>query len=126
MFGFLFRSATYYILWQKFQKQIILVTLSLISISIIFGIYDDLFKVLKVNNKDSLIVIFIFKWIFVSLIIFYNIYKLKQVKIEDTNDVIQAVKNDEKKIYPQNVTNVLRKKQKLTTTTDLILKRYKK
>lgn len=124
MFGFLLRGATYYILWQKFQKQIILITISLIAIFAIAGIYDDLFKVLKVSHKETLLVLFLVKWFLIALIIGFNIYKLKEVKVEDTKEVITAVQNNEKKIYPKKSTNILRKKEKLQSTTDIILKKY--
>jgi uncharacterized membrane protein len=125
MLGYLFRSATYYIIWQKFQKQIILVVLSAVVISMIFGIYADLFKVLRVNHKDSLLLFFLVKWMLVGVIIAYNIHKLKQVKVEDTKAVQEAIMHNEKRLYPEKSQRVLRKKEKLMTTTDLILKRYR-
>jgi cbb3-type cytochrome oxidase subunit 3 len=124
MFSFLLKSATYLILWRKFQKQIILVVLSLIVISIISSVYEDLYKVLKVSNKDALIGLLLFKWFLISSIIIYNIYKLKQVHIEDSEK--KAIfENDDKvqKVYPKKSQDVL-KKDTLQTTTDLILKKY--
>jgi uncharacterized membrane protein len=125
MLGYLFRSATYYIIWQKFQKQIILVVISAVMISIIFGIYEDLFKVLRMNHKDSLLLFFLVKWMSVGIIIAYNIHKLKQVKEEDTKSVQEAIINNEKRLYPEKSQRVLRKKEKLISTTDLILERYR-
>lgn len=125
MFNFIFKSATYYILWQKFSKQIILISLSVVLICLILGIYDDLYKVLKVSNKDSLLGLLLTKWLIITLIIGFNIYRLKQIKVEDKNEVIDAIKHDEEKIYPKKTTDVLRKKD-LLSTTDVILKKYTK
>ncbi|MBD3841885.1 MAG: hypothetical protein IE909_08365 [Campylobacterales bacterium] len=125
MFSFLFRSATYYIIWKKFQKQIILVVLSLIAISIISSVYEDLYKVLKVSNKDALVGLLLFKWFLISSIIGFNIYKLKQVKLdENEKHKIFNEEDEPKKIYPKKSEEVLKKKEKLTTTTDVILKKY--
>lgn len=124
MFSFLFRSATYFILWKKFQKQIILVGLSLIAISVISFVYEDLYKVLKVSNKDALVGLLLFKWFLISSIIGFNIYKLKQVKL-DTQEKHQIFDEEKpKKIYPKKSQEVLKKKEKLITTTDVILKKY--
>lgn len=127
MFSFLFRSATYYIIWKKFQKQIILVVLSLIAISVISSVYEDLYKVLKVSNKDALVGLLLFKWFLITLIIGFNIYKLKQVKLdEDEKHQIFDEEKKPQKIYPKKTQEVLRKKEKLISTTDLILKKYTK
>jgi len=125
MFSFLFKSATYFILWKKFQKQIILIVLSLIVIVIIISIYDDLFTVLKVSNKDTLVGLLLMKWCLISLIVGFNIHKLKQVKLEESEkkEIFEDAKNDEK-IYPTKSQKILNKKEKLTTTTDVILKKY--
>lgn len=127
MFNFLFRSATYYIIWKKFQSEIILVVLSLIAISIISFVYDDLYKVLKVSNKDSLVGLLLFKWFLISMIIGFNIYKLKQVKLdEDERCKIFDNTNNTQKSFSKNARDVLNKNEKLTTTTDLILNKYTK
>lgn len=125
MFSFLFRSVTYFILWKKFQKQIILIVLSLIAIVIITSIYDDLFTVLKVSNKDSLVGLLLMKWFLISLIVGFNIYKLKQVKLEESEkkEIFEDTKRD-KIIYPVKSQKILNKKEQLTTTTDVILKKY--
>lgn len=126
MFSFLFRSATYFIIWKKFQKQIILVVLSLIAISFISFIYDDLYKVLKVSSKDSLVGLLLTKWFLISLIVGFNIYKLKQVKFDDNEKhKIFDEENEPKKVYPKKSQEVLKKK-KIHSTTDVILKKYAK
>lgn len=123
MFSFLFRSATYYIIWKKFQSQIILIVLSLIAVSIISFIYDDLYKVLKVSNKDSLVGLLLLKWFLISLIIGFNIYKLKQVKLEDEEKKEIFEEKSKEKDLPKESKKVLKKK-KLMSTTDLVLKKY--
>ena len=125
MFGFLFKSATYYILWQKFQKQIVMIILSVILIAITLGVYDDLFKVLKVSNKDSLVVLLLAKWFIISFIIGFNIYKLKQIKIDkdDTEELFNHKEENITKNYPVKTQDVLKKKT-LKTTTDIILEKY--
>lgn len=125
MFGFLFRSATYYVIWKKFQNQIVLVLFSLVLIVLISSIYDDLFEVLKVSNKDALLVLLFGKWVVISLIIGFNIYKLKQVKLNEgeQKELLDQIE-EPKKVYPKKSQDVLEKKESLTTTTDLILKKY--
>lgn len=125
MFSFLFKSATYYLIWKKFQKQILLVTISTVLIALLSSIYDDLFDVFKINSRENLIHLLYAKWILISLIIGFNIYRLKQVRV-DTSDKEELLEQIEKpkKIYPQKSQNVLDKNEKLTTTTDLILKKY--
>ena len=111
--------------WQKFQKQIVMIILSIILISITLGVYDDLFKVLKVSNKDSLVLLLLAKWLIISSIIGFNIYKLKQIKI-DTKDEDELFNHKEESIqknHPIKTQNVLKKKT-LKTTTDIILDKY--
>ncbi|MDD2653070.1 MAG: hypothetical protein PHX44_08485 [Sulfurimonas sp.] len=125
MFGFLFRGATYYILWKKFQKQIILAALSIVIIVAIMGIYNDLFEVLKRSHKDNLIALLLFKWFLIVIIVGFNIYKLKQVKFdEDEKREIFKEADESKNKYPKKSQDVLNKKERLTTTTELILKKY--
>lgn len=125
MFGFLFRSTTYFIIWKKFKKQIILVVLSLILIFVISFIYNDLYKVLKINNKDLLFGLLLLKWFLISTIIGFNIYKFKKVKFdyEDKHKIFDD-ENNSKKGYPKKSNDILNKKNSLRTTTDLILKKY--
>jgi len=99
--------------------------LSLIAISVISFVYDDLYTVLKVSNKDSLLGLLLLKWFLISLIIGFNIYRLKQVKLdENEKKEIFNEKQTSQKIYPKKSQSVLNKKEKLNTTTDVILKRY--
>ncbi len=123
MFGFLLRTTTYYIVWKKFNKQIILIILSILAILLINAIYKDLFTLLKVTHKESLVGLFFVKWFFILMIAMYNIYKLKNVKLsEDERAAILETKEPE---LPNEMQELLKKKR-LTSTTDLILKKYKK
>lgn len=127
MFSFLFKGATYYIIWKKFQKQIILLVLSIITITIVSSVYDDLYQVMKVGQKESLVGLLLIKWFLISCIIIFNIYKLKQVKLDDSEkDEIFEDTKESTKIYPKKSQDILNKKTKLTTTTDVILKKYVK
>ncbi len=123
MFGFLLKTTTYYVLWKKFNKQIILLILSLLAILLINAIYEDLFTLLKVSHKESLIGLFIIKWFFILLIALYNIYKLKNVKLTAEERAVILETNEPE--LPKQIQELLKKK-KLTSTTDLILKKYKK
>ncbi|DAB34034.1 MAG TPA: hypothetical protein CFH82_07415 [Sulfurospirillum sp. UBA12182] len=123
MFGFLFRSTTYYLLWKKFSKQIILIGLSLLFLILVEKIYDDFFDLMKVSNKESLVGLFIAKWIIVLIVLIYNIVKLKQVKLSEEEKIKILETSDPE--YSQEVKELLEKKQ-LTSTTDILIKKYKK
>ena len=124
MLGFLFKSTTYFILWKKFQKQIITIVISIILVLLISSVYDDLHEILKVSDKDSLIWLLLFKWFIVLFIIGFNIYKLKRIKLDDKEkQEFYHIDEEFQKDYPKKSQKVLRKK-KLITTTDLIMKKY--
>ena len=124
MLGFLFKSTTYFILWKKFQKQIITIVISIILVLLISSVYDDLHEILKVSDKDSLIWLLLFKWFIVSVIIGFNIYELKRIKLDDNEkQEFYHIDEESQKDYPEKSQKVLIKK-KLITTTDLIMKKY--
>lgn len=122
MFTFLFKTTTYFILLKKFRHQIILVILSLIAIALINGIYEDIYKVAKVSQKESLFVLLLIKWFLVLCIVGYNLYRLKQIKLsdEEKNEILAY----EPKVYPPTTQKLL-DKETLLSTTDLIIKKYK-
>ena len=122
MFTFLFKTTTYFILLKKFRHQIILVILSLIAIALINGIYEDIYKVAKVSQKESLFVLLLIKWFLVLCIVGYNLYRLKQIKLsdEEKNEILAY----EPKVYPPTIQKLL-DKETLLSTTDLIIKKYK-
>ncbi|KIM08392.1 MAG: hypothetical protein KU29_04755 [Sulfurovum sp. FS06-10] len=122
MFTFLFKTTTYFILLKKFRHQIILVIASLIGIALINGIYEDIYKVAKVSQKESLFVLLLIKWFLVLCIVGYNLYKLKQVKLSDEEK--KEILASGPKIYPPTIQKLL-DKETLLSTTDLIIKKYK-
>ncbi len=122
MFTFLFKTTTYFILLKKFRHQIILVILSLIAIALINGIYEDIYKVAKVSQKESLFVLLLIKWFLVLCIVGYNLYRLKQIKLSDEEK--KEILTSEPKSYPPTIQKLL-DKETLLSTTDLIIKKYK-
>jgi len=122
MFGFLFKTTTYYILWKKFHKQIILIGLSVVAIGFLHIIYEDLFQLLKVAHKESLIWLFMFKWVLIALIVFYNIVKLKNTLLSkhEKEEILEPLHKE----VPEQTKHLLDKK-KLTSTTDILIRKYK-
>lgn len=124
MLNFIFRSGTYYVIWYKFQKEIIIVVLSLVVIFVIKSIYDDLFIVFEVGNKDALPGLIFVKWLLIGLVMFYNFYRLKKVKIDKSlrDDLKRMSKTYEN--WSKKSVYVLNKKGDLKSMTDVILNRY--
>ena len=79
MFGFLFRSATYIIIWKLFKSQILSL---LASVVVIIFICQDLYKIFS-YDKEILLMIVALKWIIIIVILIYNIYVFKKVKTEN-------------------------------------------
>ena len=123
MFGFLFKTTTYYVLFKKFRHQIGLVIISMIGIGLINGIYEDIYKVAKVSNKENLFALLLIKWFLVLCIVGYNLYKLKQITLsdEEKKEILAA----EPKSYSPTIQKIL-EKETLASTTDIILEKYKK
>jgi len=123
MFGFLFKTTTYYVLFKKFRHQIGLVIISMIGIGLINGIYEDIYKVAKVSNKENLFTLLLIKWFLVLCIVGYNLYKLKQITLsdEEKKEILAA----EPKSYSPTIQKIL-EKETLLSTTDIILEKYKK
>lgn len=118
MFNFLFKSATYYLIWKKFKQQIILVVLSALLISIISSIYIDLYNVLKIDAKESLIYLFLIKWFLISLIIALNIYKIYKVNVNKEEIEPEDIILIEESELEKNL-------KKYRSTTDVVLDKYK-
>lgn len=128
MLGFIFRNGTYYLLWQKFKKQIITLLVSFGLVLIIIGVYNDLFSVLKISNKESILYLLFLKWFLIVLIVGLNVFMLKRLS---TKEFKQAIKIEEAKEVkqvkpPLTQEEKLLQKEKLLTTTDLILAKYAK
>ncbi len=121
MFNFIFKTATYLLIWKKFKTQIISILVSILLIWLIFGIYDDLVKIFELKDTSSLLYLLAGKWIFIFIIVFYNIKMFKSLKKDiKENDMIV----EEKIVLPIKSQEILEKKD-ILTTTDLILKKYK-
>ena len=120
MMNFLFKTGTYLFIWKKFKTQIISVIASIILIWLIFGIYDDLIKIFKLENTSTLLYLLLGKWLIVSFIILYNILLIKSIKSSSKDEIIE----NEEIILPKKSQEILDKKD-ILTTTDLILKKYR-
>ena len=136
MFGFVFRSSLYYMLWNKFKTQFITMLVSLVLIVMIFSIYDDLYAIFTVSYQDNLYLLLIGKWSLILLIVGYNWYKLSKLKkkaissndseynFTDTkieNTIILDIKEElPRQKHHQDILT----KPKLKTKTDLILQKY--
>lgn len=118
--NFLFKTGTYLFIWKKFKTQIISVIASIILIWLIFGIYDDLIKIFKLENTSTLLYLLLGKWVIVSFIILYNILLIKSIKSSSRDEIIE----NEEIILPKKSQEILDKKD-ILTTTDLILKKYR-
>ncbi len=103
MFGYIFRTGTYYLLWKKFKKQLITLIISAILLILIFSIYNDLFIVLKIANKESVIGLLFLKWFLVISIVVFNIFNFKRIKIEKAELEHQEVKTKPKPIYHEKI-----------------------
>ena len=120
MMNFLFKTGTYLFIWKKFKTQIISIIASTFLIWLIFGIYDDLIKIFKLENTSTLLYLLLGKWLIVSFIILYNILLIKSIKSPFKDEIIE----NEEIILPKKSQEILDKKD-ILTTTDLILKKYR-
>ena len=120
MFNLLFKTTAYYVIWKKFKKHILLILSSIFLIGFIGIVYDDLFQVMKVKDKDMLGTLLFFKWFFIMTIIAINIYILRKTKIDAKEVASSNISNDK-----QNE-KIIMKKGELFSTSDLILKKYEK
>lgn len=123
MLKLLFKTTAYYVIWQKFKKQIMMIIISIILVGFINLLYEDLFEVLKVTSRDSVGTLLFFKWFLISIIIGFNIYVLRKTKIDSKDLENKEYIVENKKTYSKIQSDIL-KKEKILTTTDLILKKY--
>jgi len=125
-------------IWNKFKSQFISLIVSIILIAVIFSVYDDLHKVLKISDKDSVVGLLLLKWFLLALIFGYNWYSFSKLKSnakkqsrtsDNTTTSYNGVKvtkqynsptESTESIHHQNILN----KKKLKTKTDVILKKY--
>jgi len=118
MFGFMFKTGTYYVLWQKIKKQFLMLLISLVVIVIIFNIYDDLVKIIDVKSSGSLLFLLLLKWLLILGVIELNVYKFKRITIEKTTK-----KSNKKPLTPTQ--EHIKTKETLLSTTDVMLEKYR-
>lgn len=128
MLGFIFRSGTYYILWQKFKKQIITLLVSVGLVFLLLGIYNDLFGVLKIYNKESILYLLLLKWFLILFIVGINVLIFRRFSTKELKESIKKKETKESKQVklPLTQQEKLLQKEKLLITTDLILAKYAK
>ena len=120
MFGYIFRTGTYFFLWTKFKKEIITLMVSVILLVLVFSIYNDLLMVMKITDTQHAIGLLLLKWFIVICIVGFNIFNLKTIKIENTEAEYKEVIPKSKPIQHQHILE----KKKLKTKTDVILQKY--
>lgn len=106
-------------LWQKFRGQFVYLFISFVFIVLTFSIYDDVYDILKISNKDSLWVLMLVKYSILIIIISVNVHHFKSIKVElPLKKTTTQVKLDpvEEKILQKNI---------LKSKTDFILDKYK-
>jgi hypothetical protein len=118
MFSYLFKTGTYYILWQKFRSQIVTLGVSVAIIMLTFSVYDDVHDLLKIIDKNSLWVLVLVKYSILVLIILWNINSFKTVKIK------KSLKK-ENKVELEPIEEEIKNKKTLLSKTDLILNKYR-
>lgn len=119
MFGFLFKTGTYYMLWQKFREQFVYLLVSFIFIVLTFSIYDDVYGILKISDKESLWILVLIKYFILIVILSINIHHFKSIKVE----IFPKVELDLEKLDPTE--QHMMDKPKLKSKTDFIMEKYK-
>lgn len=125
MFGLLLRTGTYYVLWQKFRQQFVMLLVSAVLLAFIFGIYNDLFSLLKISNQESIIKLLLVKWALVLLIIGVNVWAFRRKKASVKKTHHLCIVPTQEEILSASAKQVLLKKT-LLSTSDLILAKYDK
>jgi len=113
MFNFIFKGGTYFILYKKFRQEFFTVLLSIIALIVLLSLYDDLFKVLKITDQQSIIYLLIFKWFIIVSIVVFNYIRFKRIHIADAK----------KKTKAPHVQELMNQK-KLKTKSDIIIQKY--
>jgi len=117
MFGYIFKTGTYYLLWKKFKKEIISFIVSIVLIMMIFSIFNDIFLALKSTTFEYVIELLSLKWFLIICIVGFNLYNFKKVS---TNTKTSKNENIKKSVHHHNILE----KKKLKTKTDVILQKY--
>ena len=120
MFGFALKSTFVYMLWNKYKSQTISIVVSALLLVVIFSIYDDLFTIVKISNKENILLLFLSKWILLFAILIFNWYVFGKIHLK---------KPIEEKVFSQNNQTTTQNKEilnnkKLKTKSDVILQKY--
>ena len=123
MFSLLFKTGTYYVLWNKLKGQFFYLLISLVLIVLTLSIYEDVYKLLKVANKDSLWVLMIVKYSILILIVTINFYHFKNIKVSPLKK--ENLKDKETITIPlEPIEEMILNKKVLKTKSDFILEKY--
>ena len=126
MFNFMLRGTFYYMVWNKFRSQIITTIVSILLITFIFFIYDDINAILLQKDISYSFELVIAKWSLIFIIIGFNIFSfkkaIKKTKTTDTTDIVLNTEEKSQNFTPKQ-TKILNKK-KLKSKSDLILQKY--
>ena len=107
--------------WQKIRGQFFYLLVSLILFLLTYSIYDDVYNILKISNKESLWVLVFIKYSTLIAIILLNIRHFKSIKITQ----LPPHKKTPRKTILEPIEEEMMKKSTLNSKTDLILKKYK-
>ena len=122
MFSFLFKTGTYYMLWQKFRGQFLYLFISLVFIVLTFSIYDDVYDILRVSSKNSLWILMLVKYSILMLIILANIHHFKSIKVTTPSNTKKPKTVTKVKLDP--IEEEMINKAVLKSRTDFILQKY--
>jgi hypothetical protein len=114
-------------LWNRFKLQIMMIIVSLILIVAIFGIYDDLYKIVMTSNPHQLYFLVFLKWCLVLGIGGINYYVLLKTNTTKTQNLIEHKQQDVIVVLPNKPTKQQKRilsKDKLKSKTDIILEKY--
>ena len=118
MFSYLFKTGTYYILWQKFSAQIVTLLISVLLVILTLSVYDDVYSLLKITNKNSLWVLVLLKYSILVLILLWNIHFFKTTKVK-------TPPKKTPKVQLEPIEEEIKNKKVLLSKTDLILNKYR-
>ena len=108
-------------LWQKIRGQFFYLLVSFILILLTYGVYDDVYNILKISSKESLWVLVLTKYSILIVIILLNIRHFKSI----ITTQLSSHKKTPKKTILEPIEEEMMKKPILNSKTDLILKKYK-
>ena len=123
MFSLLFKTGTYFVLWNKFKGQFFYLLISFILIVLTLSIYEDVYDLLKISNKDSLWVLMLIKYSILIIIVTINFYHFKNIKV--TSPIKQEKIKEPKVTTLEPIEEQILNKKSLKTKSDFILEKYR-